>query len=539
MADSDIDDFKIAFFHKFKSLEWDYLQSLSDAKKKLLSRDDQLENYNPCHILEYGEIFATLCGLKPCTLLAHYVMPEYATGLVEKALKPLFDEYQLEKEGFELWKLKSPVTVLYKGGWIFTNKKHEQYSLVKQVFTTTASYIDTVDIGRALGYPLPYGKYKIQYLDDTESEERNTCCVPILEYNVGAASEENFTIILFHLDEYAKLWKRIGRNLIIDLSAHPLMEKCQIYVYAGLPIVIIGVLGGILNIIIFLSLRIFRENSCGVYLIIMSLVNIIQLLSGFFYLILVKGLLINGININVGSCTIRVYTVQICALISMSCICMALIDQYMATSKYIRLQQWSHRKIAYRLCAIISLFWIVYCSPHLIYYNAVFSPVTNSSICTITNSNYQSYVNHFYTPILLDAFPLLFIIIFGLLLYRNIKQISYRTAVPLVRRQHEIQITSMVLIQALISVLLISPFFILTTLTSNIQFSIDPIINAHIQLVLGITICIYYSYYTVPFYIYICVSKRYRQQFFHVLYTMYFQRWCKPTNDINQVAPEL
>ncbi|CAF1327225.1 unnamed protein product, partial [Adineta steineri] len=72
----------------------------------------------------------------------------------------------------------------------------------------------------------------------------------------------------------------------------------QIYVYAGLPIVIIGVLGGILNIIIFLSLRIFRENSCGVYLIIMSLVNIIQLLSGFFYLILVKGLLINGININ-------------------------------------------------------------------------------------------------------------------------------------------------------------------------------------------------------------------------------------------------
>ncbi|CAF1034892.1 unnamed protein product [Adineta steineri] len=53
---------------KFK---WDYLESLSDAKKKLLSRDDQLENYNPCHILEYGEIFATLCDLKPCTLLAH------------------------------------------------------------------------------------------------------------------------------------------------------------------------------------------------------------------------------------------------------------------------------------------------------------------------------------------------------------------------------------------------------------------------------------------------------------------------------------
>ncbi|CAF1014303.1 unnamed protein product [Adineta steineri] len=228
MTNSDIVDFKITFFHKFKSLEWDYLESLSDAKKKLLSRDDQLENYNPCHILEYGEIFATLCGLKPCTLLAHYVMPEYATGLVEKALKPLFDEFQLEKEGFELWQLKLPVTQLYKGGWIFANKKHEQYSLVKQVFATTSLSINKVDIGRALGYPLPYGKYTIEYLDDTESKERNTCCVPILEYNVGAASEENFTIILFHLDEYAKLWKKIGRNLTIDLSAHPLMAKCDI-----------------------------------------------------------------------------------------------------------------------------------------------------------------------------------------------------------------------------------------------------------------------------------------------------------------------
>ncbi|CAF1030835.1 unnamed protein product [Adineta steineri] len=222
MADNGIVDFKIAFFHKLKSLEWEYLQSLSNSKKKLLSPDDQLENYNPCHILEYGEIFATLCGLKPCTLLAHYTMPEYATGLVEKALKPLFDEYELKKEGFELWKLKSPVTVLYKGGWIFTNKKHEQYSLVKQVFTTTSSYMDTIDIGRALGYPLPYGKYIITYIDDTESEERNTCCVPMVEYTVG---EGNFPIIIHHFHQYATLWKKIGRNLTIDFRTHPSMEK--------------------------------------------------------------------------------------------------------------------------------------------------------------------------------------------------------------------------------------------------------------------------------------------------------------------------
>ncbi|CAF2745995.1 unnamed protein product, partial [Rotaria sp. Silwood2] len=169
-----------------------------------------------------GEIFATLFGLKPCTLLAHYEMPGYATGLVEKALKPMFDEFQLEKQGFELWKLKPPLTELYKGGWMFVNKRHERYLLVKQIFTTTSSSINTVDIGRALGYPLPYGKYTIQYMDDTESKERNTCCVPMVEYTVG---EGNFDTILRHFDQYAKLWQKIGRNLTIDLSEHPSMEK--------------------------------------------------------------------------------------------------------------------------------------------------------------------------------------------------------------------------------------------------------------------------------------------------------------------------
>jgi len=93
-----------------------------------------------------GEIFATLSGLKPCTLLAHYRMPEYATGLVEKALKPMFDEFQLEKEGFELWKLKPPLTELYKGGWMFVNKVSVTIFLPKISFLIFDVFRDTNDI---------------------------------------------------------------------------------------------------------------------------------------------------------------------------------------------------------------------------------------------------------------------------------------------------------------------------------------------------------------------------------------------------------
>jgi len=48
----------------------------------------------------------------------------------------------------------------------------------------------------------------------------------------------------------------------------------QIAKYYGIPVFIMGVSGGFLNIIVFLSLKTFRQNSCAFYLTIMSIVNI-------------------------------------------------------------------------------------------------------------------------------------------------------------------------------------------------------------------------------------------------------------------------
>ena len=50
--------------------------------------------------------------------------------------------------------------------------------------------------------------------------------------------------------------------------------ETQLAIYYGIPIFIADIIGGILNIIVFLSFRIFQQNSCVPYLIIMSIVNI-------------------------------------------------------------------------------------------------------------------------------------------------------------------------------------------------------------------------------------------------------------------------
>ena len=54
----------------------------------------------------------------------------------------------------------------------------------------------------------------------------------------------------------------------------------QISIYLGIFIMITGVFDEFLDTIIFLSLRIFRQSSCALYLTVMSIVDIGQLLTG-------------------------------------------------------------------------------------------------------------------------------------------------------------------------------------------------------------------------------------------------------------------
>mgnify|MGYP001117946656 FL=1 len=288
---------------------------------------------------------------------------------------------------------------------------------------------------------------------------------------------------------------------IIKMSSASIVASinyCSIQIsnYLGISTVILGVLGGIFNMIVFLSLRIFRESSCGIYLIVMSCVHIFQLAFGYFYRILTVGSLAPWLDVSILSCTVRMYLSQICGVISVSCICLAVIDQYLATPKYPRLQQWSQAKVNKRICVLMCLFWILLCSPHLIYLKPVYSSLTNATICTIINPTYQNYFNRVYMPVISYAMIHSTNAIFAVLAYQNVQEISYRT-VPLVRRQHEVQITRMILIQTLIGVSISLPYFIISVLTNNIRFTNDPVILAKIQLTLSVALWMNFVYFAV------------------------------------------
>ncbi|CAF1117023.1 unnamed protein product [Adineta steineri] len=310
----------------------------------------------------------------------------------------------------------------------------------------------------------------------------------------------------------------------------------QTYIYMGVPFIIGGVIGGLLNIIIFLSLQIYRQSSSAFYLTVVSIINIGQLLTGLLSYVLVNIVGIDWIESSVFLCKLRYTAFQACGIISPTCLCLVTIDQFLAISTRLRWQQWSNIKIAHRLSFASIIFWLLYGIPYLFYYNPTVSPITKITSCIITNAVYSKYNTTVHVPVFMFAFPFWITIIFGSLAYRNVRDLAHRT-IPLVRRRHEIQLTVMVLVQIIFNAFATTPVFITRIVVSNVSFSNDPITAAQIRFAIALTTCIYYSYYAIPFYIYICVSERFRKQLRYVIIDMHLNRWRRIRR--NDIVPQI
>ena len=164
----------------------------------------------------------------------------------------------------------------------------------------------------------------------------------------------------------------------------------QLTIYLGLTTLVGGIVGELLNTIVFLSLRTFRESPCAFYLTVMSVANIDQLVTGLLSRIMISGFTIDWTQTSLFYCKFRLYSLQVCALTSMTCFCMATIDQYFVTCTRPQWQQWSSIKLAGQLSSITVFFWLLHNIPYLFYYNHVISANTTKITCTVTNSIFHT-----------------------------------------------------------------------------------------------------------------------------------------------------
>lgn len=270
----------------------------------------------------------------------------------------------------------------------------------------------------------------------------------------------------------------------------------QTIIYLGTVTLVAGLIGGLLDIVVFLSLKTFRLSSCGFYLTVMSVANIGQIITGLLSRILSTGFNIDWSLTSLFYCKFRLYCYQVCALVSMSCICLASIDQYFATCTRPRWQQWCNIKLARRLTIAFTLIWIVHNVPLLIYYDHVVSGATGKIACVITSNAVEQYTAYSITVILGKVLPIFITLLFGLLAYDNVQQIPHRM-LPLVRRELDKQLTVMVLVQIAVGILMITPYTIIYILLRIPQLSSDVTAAAYLQFATALTTCILYIYFSV------------------------------------------
>jgi hypothetical protein len=235
--------------------------------------------------------------------------------------------------------------------------------------------------------------------------------------------------------------------------------------YVTYIIFVLGILGNLMNMLVFTTLKVFRNNQCVFYLITESIANIIQLFIFFFIRMLTEINVTDPANYILFWCKFRGMMITLCTVISFSTICFAACDQYLSTSHQFYLRQMSTIKLA----RILIFTTVCVSTLHTIPFSI--NLVIQGSVCTNYNPGMSNYLSYFYYTILTGALPIVIASSFSILAFRNVRRIV-RRQVPIVRRRLDRQLTAMVLVRVIAFVIMTLPFGVQRTY--NYQVKITP-----------------------------------------------------------------
>jgi hypothetical protein len=215
----------------------------------------------------------------------------------------------------------------------------------------------------------------------------------------------------------------------------------QSNIYGGFFVFLIGMIGNILNIIIFTSLKTFRETSAAFYMNVTSAVNIFQLVVGLLSRILITGYNIDPTKTSSFICKARQYTLITTMLIAFTCMCFAAMDQFLLSTN-----RWRHL-CNFQLASRLIIIGFIVCLLHgilVFYFQDLYpSSETGEISCSTINISYSIYYSLFLFPVLLGFLPLIIRISFGFLAFINVRRLHNRQ-VPAVRLERDKQLTKMV-----------------------------------------------------------------------------------------------
>lgn len=137
--------------------------------------------------------------------------------------------------------------------------------------------------------------------------------------------------------------------------------------YFGFPSLAIGMIGDLLNIFIFSTVRTYRQTPSTFYLLGAVTANFIHLSIAITTRIFSVAYDLDITRTSIAYCKMRQFIIATYPSLGLTCESLAAIDQFLVTSRNARLRQWSNMKNAYRLVAASVIIWHLHSVPFLVY----------------------------------------------------------------------------------------------------------------------------------------------------------------------------
>ena len=126
----------------------------------------------------------------------------------------------------------------------------------------------------------------------------------------------------------------------------------QINIYLGLFILIPGMIGAVLNVIVFTTLNTFRQTTCAFYLTFASIIGMGQMMTALFIRTLGGVFLIDPRTIP-WFCKTYYFASNWCLSVWLTVVSLATIDQFLSMSKY---RHFSSTRLAHRFIFSLLVF---------------------------------------------------------------------------------------------------------------------------------------------------------------------------------------
>jgi hypothetical protein len=282
----------------------------------------------------------------------------------------------------------------------------------------------------------------------------------------------------------------------------------ELNIIGGITLLIFGLIDNSLTILIFssvLNIKVFPATPGRLYLLTTAVADFTYVSYLLLTVVLISGFFIPVTNTSNFMCKSRFFIGQVCVYTSLSCTCFATIDQYVLSSRSVRVRQLSRLSLSKVIVSFSIILWCLINMCELFLYNVYPKPNSTSTVCTVYSPAWTFYFTYIQSLGLLCLLPLGIFIIFGILTRNNLRSVRQ------LHRSITRQMTRMILLQAMtmaISLFISTIQIIYQAITLNIEK--DGLRTAQETLFNTIANLLTYVNYTTGFYIYFFSSKSLR-----------------------------